>query len=82
MSFIATTPPSRATPEGKDAYRYMYRVAGVWIPGNIFRVLSGRPGTMARFIRDWEVAMWSCEEPRRDRELVAAAVSRRASCEY
>ena len=82
MSFIATTPPSRATAEGKAAYRYMYRVAGGWIPGNIFKTFGLRPATMTRYIRDWEVAMWSCDEPRRTRELVAAATSRLARCDY
>jgi len=82
MPFVSTVPPARATPELKKAYRYVYRVAGVWIPGNIFRVFSQRPSTMARYVRDWEVAMWACQEPRRNRELVAVAASRLARCEY
>ena len=82
MPYIATVPPSRATPEAAEAYRYLYRVAGARIPGNIFHVFSLRPSTMTRFIRNWELAMWTREEPRQNRELVAVAVSRLASCDY
>lgn len=82
MPYITTVRRSRANAEVASAYGYLYRVAGVRIPGRIFQVFSLRPSTMARFIRNWELAMWLCDEPRRNRELVAVAVSRLASCEY
>ena len=82
MSFIATVSPWRANAEVVAAYRNLYRVAGGWIPGRIFRVFSLRPSTMVRFTRNWELAMWACVEPRQNRELMAVAVSRLASCDY
>jgi hypothetical protein len=82
MSFVATVPPSRANAEVVAAYRYLYRVAGGKIPGRIFRVLSLRPSTMVRFVRNWELASWAGNEPRQNRELMAVVVSRLASCDY
>ena len=82
MPFITTVPRSRTNTEVVAAYRYLYRVAGVRVPIRIFQVFSRRPSTMMRFIRNWELAMWACDEPRQNRELVAVAVSRLASCEY
>jgi hypothetical protein len=82
MSFIATVPPSRADAELAAAYKYLYRVAGGRIPARIFQSFSSRPSSMTRFIRNWELALWIGDEPRRYRELVAVAVSRLASCDY
>jgi hypothetical protein len=33
-------------------------------------------------IRSWELIMWAGDEPRQDRELAAAAVSRFNNCHY
>jgi hypothetical protein len=82
MPFIETLSRSRAGAELAEAYRYLDRVAGTRIPGKIFELFGLRPSTMTRYIRNWELAMWACAEPRRNRELVAVAVSRLATCEY
>jgi len=82
MSFIATVPPSRADAEVAAAYQDLYRVAGGRIPGRIFQVVSLRPSTMVRFIRNWELALWISDESRRNREMMAVAVALLATCDY
>jgi alkylhydroperoxidase family enzyme len=82
MAFIATVPPGRATGETADVYRYMAQVGGSGLVANVVRVFSLRPGSMRRMIRSWELTMWAGDEPRPNRELVAAAVSRLNDCHY
>ena len=82
MPFIETIPPRQATGETADAYRYMEAMGGSKRVANIVQLFSLRAGSMRRMIRSWELAMWSGDAPRADRELVAAAVSRYADCHY
>jgi hypothetical protein len=82
MAFIATVPPSQATAETLDVYRYMRRVGGVGTIGQIVQLFSLRPASMRRMIRSWELTMWVGDEPRARRELLAAIVSRFNDCHY
>ena len=82
MAFVAVVPPSEATGELADAYRYMREVGGIRMIGNIVRMFSLRPGSMRRMIRTWELSNWVGSEPRSMREMVAAAVSRLNDCHY
>jgi alkylhydroperoxidase family enzyme len=82
MAFIATVPPGQATGETAEVYRYMAEVGGGGPIAHVVRVFSLRPGSMRRMIRSWELTMWAGDEPRRHRELVAAAVSRLNDCHY
>ncbi len=43
---------------------------------------GGFDASMRRMLRTWELSQWSGDEPRRHRELVAAAVSRVNECHY
>ncbi len=83
MSFIQMIPPTRATGETKEVYRYMAKVGGSGskVP-KIVQAFSLRPGSMRRMIRLWELGMWMGDEPRTMRELIGAAVSRLNSCRY
>lgn len=82
MPFIATVPPGRATGETAAAYREARRMAGAPMVAKIVQVFSLRPASMRRMLRTWELSQWSGDEPRRHRELVAAAVSRVNECHY
>jgi hypothetical protein len=82
MSFIATIPPSRATGETAEAYRALRQVSGSGLVAKVVQVFSLRPASMCRMIRTWELAMWTGDEPRPQREFVAAAVSRLNDCHY
>ena len=82
MTFIATVPPSRATGDTADAYAYAARITGHSMVARIVQLFSLRPASMRRMLRTWELSQWSGEEPRRQRELVAAAVSRVNECHY
>lgn len=82
MPFIATVPPAKATGETAAAYRELARVSGAGMVAQVVQVFSLRPASMRRMIRGWELAMWVGEEPRAQRELVAAAVSRLNDCHY
>jgi alkylhydroperoxidase family enzyme len=82
MAFIATVPPSRATGETAEAYRYMREVVGTGRAAQIIQLFSLRPASMRRMIRSWELSNWAGSEPRAPRELVAAAVSRLNDCHY
>jgi len=82
MAYIATVPPWRATGETGDAYEYMRQVGGIDRVTSIVQVFSLRPASMRRMIRTWELSNWVGDEPRRTRELVAAAVSRLNNCHY
>jgi alkylhydroperoxidase family enzyme len=82
MAFIATVSPRNATGETAAVYRYMAEVGGVDLVANVVRLFSLRPASMRRMIRSWELTMWTGDEPRALRELVAAAVSRLNDCHY
>ena len=82
MAYILTVPPSRATGETSEAYEYMRQVGGIDRVTRIVQVFSLRPASMRRMIRTWELSNWVGDEPRRTRELVAAAVSRLNNCHY
>jgi len=82
MAFVAVVPPSQATGELADVYRYMREVGGIGMIGNIVRLFSLRPGSMRRMIRTWELSNWVGSEPRPMREMIAAAVSRLNDCHY
>lgn len=82
MAYIPTVAPSRATGEAAEAYKYMREVGGTDRVTRIVQVFSLRPASMRRMIRTWELSNWVGDEPRRTRELVAAAVSRLNNCHY
>ncbi len=82
MPYIQTISPQRADAETAEVYRHMEGVGGSAKIAHIVQLFSLRPASMLRMIRSWELAMWSGEEPRMNRELVAAAVSRHADCHY
>ena len=82
MSFIRTIPPSAATGETEAVYRYMREVGGSGLIAKIVQMFSLRPQSMRRMIRSWELTMWHGEEPRQNRELLAAAISRYNDCHY
>jgi alkylhydroperoxidase family enzyme len=82
MPRIATIPPSRASGETAEAYQALRRLSGSGLVAQVVQVFSLRPASMRRMIRSWELAMWAGDEPRAQRELVAAAVSRLNDCHY
>jgi alkylhydroperoxidase family enzyme len=82
MPYVRTIPPSHATGDTAQAYEYMRQVGGIDPVTRIVQVFSLRPASMRRMIRTWELSNWAGEEPRRTRELVAAAVSRLNNCDY
>lgn len=82
MAFIATVPPSKATGETAEVYKYMAQVSGHHMVAKIVQLFSLRPGSMRRMIRSWELTQWADSEPRWAREMVAAAVSRFNNCHY
>ena len=82
MAYIATVPPAGATGEAAEVYEYMRQVGGIDPVTKIVQVFSLRPASMRRMIRTWELSNWVGDEPRRTRELVAAAVSRLNNCHY
>jgi alkylhydroperoxidase family enzyme len=82
MPHVRTIPPSHATGDTAQAYEYMRQVGGIDPVTGIVQVFSLRPASMRRMIRTWELSNWAGEEPRRTRELVAAAVSRLNNCDY
>jgi hypothetical protein len=82
VAFIRTIPPRAATGETREVYRYMAEVGGSSMVANIVRLFSLRAGSMRRMIRTWELGMWMGDEPRANRELVAAAISRLNACHY
>jgi len=82
MAFIEIVSPRRARGETAEAYRYMARVGGHDMVGKVVQVFSLRPASMRRMTRSWELAMWMGTEPRQNRELIAAAVSRFNNCHY
>ena len=82
MAYIATIPPSKATGETADVYRYMREVSAISMVGKIVQLFSLRPGSMRRMIRNWELSNWVGSEPREARELLAAAISRINHCDY
>jgi hypothetical protein len=82
MAYVQVVPPSRATGELAEAYRYMREVGGVAMIANVVRLFSLRPASMRRMIRTWELSNWVGSEPRTTREMVGAAVSRLNDCHY
>jgi len=83
MAFIETISPRRATGETAQVYGYMAEVGGSDdMVARIVQMFSLRAGSMRRMIRSWDLTMWSGEEPRSHRELVAATVSRFNECDY
>ena len=82
MAYVQIVPPSRASGELADAYRYMGEVGGVAMIANIVRLFSLRPASMRRMICTWELSNWVGSEPRTTREMVGAAVSRLNDCHY
>ncbi len=82
MPHIRTISPRRASGETDEVYQTMKEVGGTASVANIVQLFSLRPGSMRRMLRSWELAMWCGDEPRANRELVAAAVSRYAECHY
>ena len=82
MAFIKTIPPGEASGETAQAYRYMRQVGGADAVAKIVQAFSLRPESMRRMIRSWELTMWCGSEPRQNKELLAAAVSRVNDCHY
>lgn len=82
MAFVSVIPPSRAAGPLAAAYDRLRAVAGGVPAPNVMRVFSGRAASLQRAVRGWELAMWTGEEPRARRELVAAMVSRANDCGY
>jgi len=82
MAYVRVVPPSRATGELANAYRYMSDVGGAAMIANVVRLFSLRPASMRRMIRTWELSNWVGSEPRTTREMVGAAVSRLNDCHY
>src|SRR5262245_28406761 len=79
---IEVVPPSRATGETAEVYDALRRMSGAGMVAQVVQVFSQRPASMRRMIRSWELAMWMGSEPRAQRELIAAAVSRLNDCHY
>jgi hypothetical protein len=66
MPYVQVVPPSQATGELADAYRYMREVGGVGMIANIVRLFSLRPGSMRRMIRRGSSATgWGTSRARR-----------------
>jgi hypothetical protein len=82
VAYIEIISPAKAAGETAAVYRYMEEVGGSNRVANIVQLFSLRAASMRRMIRSWELAMWCGDEPRTNRELVAAAVSRHADCHY
>ena len=82
MAHIETISPAKATGDTAEVYRFMEEVGGSNRVANIVQLFSLRAASMRRMIQSWELAMWCGDEPRTNRELVAAAVSRHADCHY
>jgi len=82
VAFIATIAPARATGETRDVYRYMRDVGGAGRVAQVVQLFSLRPASMRRMIRSWELAMWIGDEPRSQREFLAAVTSRLNACHY
>lgn len=82
MAFIEVISPNKATGETAEAYRYMSQVGSSDMVAKIVQVFSLRSSAMRMMVRRWELAMWMGDEPRRMREMLAAAVSRFNNCHY
>lgn len=83
MAYIRVISPRRATGETAAVYRYMRDVLGGFDrTARIVQMFSLRAESMRRMIRTWELGMWCGPEPRAERELVAAVVSRLNDCHY
>jgi len=82
VAFIRTISPREATGETAEVYRYLVEVGGHRMVPKIVQIFGLRPGSMRMMIRKWELTMWTGDEPRHMRELVAPAVSRLNDCHY
>jgi len=83
MAFIRVISPREAAGDTADVYRYMREVMGGFDrAARIVQMFSLRAGSMRRMVRSWELSMWCGEEPRANRELVAAIISRLNDCHY
>lgn len=82
MAWIRIIPPSKASGETAEVYRYMYDVAGEKLVARIVQLFSIKAGSMRRMIRNWDVTMWRGDVPRHQRELLASLVSRLNDCAY
>jgi alkylhydroperoxidase family enzyme len=83
MAFIRVISPREADGETSAVYGYMRQVLGGFDrSARIVQMFSLRAGSMRRMVRSWELAMWCGEEPRAQRELLAAVVSRLNDCHY
>ena len=83
MAFIETISPRNARGETAAAYAYLARVLGSdALMAHIVRMFSLRAGSMRRMVRTWELTMWCGTEPRANRELLAALISRLNDCHY
>lgn len=83
MAFIRVISPREADGETSAVYRYMRQVLGGFDrSARIVQMFSLRAGSMRRMVRSWELTMWCGEEPRAQRELLAAVVSRLNECHY
>ncbi|MBC2716113.1 MAG: hypothetical protein HF978_12470 [Desulfobacteraceae bacterium] len=82
MAFINTIPPGKATGETAEVYKSLAQVEGHGMIPKIVQIFSLKPASMKMMIQIWEMSMWMGDEPRYNREMVAAAVSRFNECHY
>jgi hypothetical protein len=83
VAYIRVISPREADGETGAVYGYMRQVLGGFDrTARIVQMFSLRAGSMRRMIRSWELAMWCGEEPRANRELLAAVISRLNDCHY
>jgi len=83
MAFIEIIPPRKAVGETAGAYAYFAQVVGSdAMMARIVQMFSLRAESMRRMVRSWELTMWCGTEPRANRELLAALVSRLNDCHY
>ena len=80
--YINIIPPGEATGETAGVYKSLAQVEGHCMIPKIVQMFSLRPASMKMMIRVWELSIWTGDEPRHNRELVAAAVSRLNDCHY
>lgn len=83
MAFIRVISPRAASGETAGVYHYTRDVLGGFDrAARVVQLFSLRAGSMRRMVRSWELAMWCGVEPRANRELVAAIISRLNDCHY
>ena len=83
MAFIETISPRQARGETARTYAYLADVMGSdALVARIVQLFSLRAASMRRMVRAWELTMWCAAEPRANRELLAAMISRLNDCHY